>query len=465
MTARHPLWRVLALFAALSMVAAACGDDDEETASTDTTESETSESESEESTESESESESEGGGGATGEASLAGMRGSLPLLDLPSDFLERMDEIDPNLGGTYNYGAESYDAVVVITLAAITAGTDGIEYANEINEVTRNGEKCTEFAACRALAEAGTDLDYDGVSGPMEFSGNGEPTEASIAIQTFGEDNRIDTSLDEFILASAPPESDVPQVPVTGTRAGDGILKIGTLLPETGSLAFLGPPEIAGVQLAVNDVNETGGFNGQDVQLVTGDSGDTSTDIANQTVDRLLGENVDAIIGAASSGVSLTVIDKITSAGVVQFSPANTSPTFSDYDDKGLYFRNAPSDILQGNVLGEVIAEDGNATVGLIVLDDPYGGPLADQLTESLEGSGSEVVVRVTYDPQATSFDAEVGQLAAEDADAYVVIGFNESSRILTTMIEQGIGPQDKMVYGVDGNMGNALGEDFEAGE
>jgi ABC-type branched-subunit amino acid transport system substrate-binding protein len=79
------------------------------------------------------------------------------------------------------------------------------------------------------------------------------------------------------------------------------------------------------------------------VQLSTGDSGDTSTDIANQTVDRLLGENVDAIIGAASSGVSLTVIDKITSAGVVQFSPANTSPTFSDYDDKGLYFRNAPS--------------------------------------------------------------------------------------------------------------------------
>jgi hypothetical protein len=212
MTARHPLWRVLALFAALSMVAAACGDDDEETASTDTTESETSESESEESTESESESESEGGGGATGEASLAGMRGSLPLLDLPSDFLERMDEIDPDLGGTYNYGAESYDAVMVITLAAITAKTDGLEYANEINEVTRNGEKCTEFAACRALAEAGTDLDYDGVSGPMEFSGNGEPTEASIAIQTFGEDNRIDTSLDEFILASAPPESDVPQV-------------------------------------------------------------------------------------------------------------------------------------------------------------------------------------------------------------------------------------------------------------
>ena len=86
---------------------------------------------------------------------------------------------------------------------------------------------------------------------------------------------------------------------------------------------------------------------------IQGDSGDTTTDTANQTVDRLLSQNVDAIIGAASSGVTLTVIDKITGAGVVQFSPANTSKTLSDYPDKGLYFRTAPPDILQGAVLGE----------------------------------------------------------------------------------------------------------------
>ena len=52
-----------------------------------------------------------------------------------------------------------------------------------------------------------------------------------------------------------------------------------------------------------------------------GDSGDTSTNIASQTVDRQLSQGVDAIIGAASSSVSLTVIDKITSAGVQQVSP------------------------------------------------------------------------------------------------------------------------------------------------
>ncbi|MDQ3030427.1 MAG: ABC transporter substrate-binding protein, partial [Actinomycetota bacterium] len=147
-----------------------------------------------------------------------------------------------------------------------------------------------------------------------------------------------------------------------GGGEGDGTLTLGTLLPETGSLAFLGPPEFAGVDLAVQDINEAGGVLGEDVEVIDGDSGDTTTDIANQTVDRLLSQDADAIIGAASSGVSLTVIDKITGAGVVQFSPANTAPDFTDYDDNGLYFRTAPSDVLQGQVLAEVIAEEGIGT-------------------------------------------------------------------------------------------------------
>ena len=204
---------------------------------------------------------------------------------------------------------------------------------------------------------------------------------------------------------------------------------------------------------------------GTPVEFVRGDSGDTSTDTATQTVDRLLGENVDAIIGAASSSVTLTVIDKIVGAGVVQFSPANTSKKLSTYDDKGLYFRNAPSDILQGQLLGELIVEDGNATVGILALDDDYGTGLAEDATKALEEGGAEVVKTIVYDPQASGFDAEVQEMKGEDPDAILLVGFDESSRVLATMIEQGIGPADKAVYGVDGNMGNALGENFDAGK
>jgi ABC-type branched-subunit amino acid transport system substrate-binding protein len=440
---------LIALFLAFSLVAAACGDD-EEAVVDDATDV------GEEPTEEPAEGDAEVG-------ELAGFTGTTPLAPLSDEFENRLLEVDPDLVD-FNYGPETYDAIIVSALAVVKAGTDGIAYASEINEITRNGTKCTAFAECKELVEAGEDIDYDGVSGPLEFSGNGEPTVASYAVLEFGADNRIDDSATEFVEANAPAEADVPEVPVEGTREGNGVFKVGTLLPETGSLAFLGPPEFAGAELAVQEINEAGGVLGNPVELSQGDSGDTTTDLANTTTDRLLSENVDLIVGAASSSVSLTVIDKITGAGVVMFSPANTSKKFSDYPDKGLYFRNAPSDILQGAVLADTILADGHSTVGILALDDDYGTGLADDLTAALEEGGAQVVETVIYDPAAQTFDAEVGQIVTADPEAIVVIGFDESSRILSTMVEQGIGPQDKAVYGVDGNTGNALGENFDAG-
>ncbi len=244
---------------------------------------------------------------------------------------------------------------------------------------------------------------------------------------------------------------------------GDGTLKIGTLLPQTGSLAFLGPPEFAGVGLAVKDINDAGGVNGKQVEVTNSDSGDTSTDTASQSVDRLLSNNVDAIIGAASSSVSLSVIDKITGAGVLQISPANTSPELTDYADKGLYFRTAPSDILQGRVDGDLILADGNTTVGILQLQDSYGTGLGDAFTESFEGGGGQVVEKVVYDPKAASFNTEVGKIKAADPEAIILISFEEAKKIIPELVKQGIGPDKKKIYLVDGDMAN-YSKDFPKG-
>jgi len=204
---------------------------------------------------------------------------------------------------------------------------------------------------------------------------------------------------------------------------------------------------------------------GKQVEYSAGDSGDTSTDTASQTADRLLSEGVDAIIGAASSSVTLTVIDKIVAAGVVQFSPANTSLKLVDYPDKGLFFRDAPPDDLQGNVVAQLVADDGNSSAYILALDDAYGTSLADVVEAGLTAAGVKVLGKKIYDPKATSFDAEVSDIVAQDPDAIVLITFDEGSRILKTMVEKGIGPKNKKVYGVDGNTGNALGENFDAGK
>ncbi len=400
---------------------------------------------------------------------LEGMKGTTPLVDLSAEFKDSLNAFWVGKGNAdlidYNYSAESFDAVMLIAFATEVAGTDGSALADQIVAVSKDGTKCTDAASCLALIAAGTDIDYDGISGPNTLNGNGEPLQASYGILNFGADDRIDDSLTTFVTADAPASAVKPLAVTEVERKGNGVLKIGSLLPETGSLAFLGAPEFAGVEYAISLLNDAGGILGKPVEYVQGDSGDTSTDTASVTVDRLLGESVDAIIGAASSSVTLTVIDKISAAGVVQFSPANTSLKLSTYADKGFYFRNAPPDDLQGSVLAEIIAGDGNASAYILALDDAYGTSLATVVEEVLTASGVTVLGTKIYDPAATTFDAEVGEVVAANPDAIVLITFDEGSRILRTMVEQGIGPKVKKVYGVDGNMGNALGENFDSGK
>jgi ABC-type branched-subunit amino acid transport system substrate-binding protein len=235
---------------------------------------------------------------------------------------------------------------------------------------------------------------------------------------------------------------------------GDGTLTVGQLLPQTGSLAFLGPPEFAGVDLAIKDINAAGGVLGKDVKSVRADSGDTDSGIAPAETDKLLKAKSDVIIGAASSGVSLTVIDKIMSAGVVEFSPANTSTAFDegDYSKPDLYFRTAPSDILQGAVLANLLVEDGRQNVAILARQDAYGETLANEVAKNLESAGSKVAAKVLYSEKTGPGDSQITQIADAKADAVVLVAFEETTTIIPKLIQAGTGPKDVATYFVDGN-------------
>jgi branched-chain amino acid transport system substrate-binding protein len=291
---------------------------------------------------------------------------------------------------------------------------------------------------------------------------------ASLALAGCSSDSGDDSASGSDSSASATTVSTdcTPEEAKAAGAPSTAPLKIGTLLPDTGSLSFLGPPMVAGTQLGVNDVNAAGGVLGQPVQLIPGDSGDTTTDTANTTVDRELAAGTQVIIGAASSSVSLKVIDKVSSAGVVMFSPANTSDQFVCYPDKGQYFRTAPTDVLQAQAVSQLISDDGGQRVSILALNDPYGTGLAGNIQKNLVDAGipEDQIQKIIYDPNAQSFNSEVDQVKDFAPDAVAVVGFEESAKIITRMHEVGIGPSDGMkVYGVDGNMGNALGESVAA--
>jgi branched-chain amino acid transport system substrate-binding protein len=244
----------------------------------------------------------------------------------------------------------------------------------------------------------------------------------------------------------------------------DGVLKIGILAPQTGDLAALGPPQFKGAELAIKDINAAGGVLDKPVQSVEADDGGGSNvDLANTNAERMItSDKVDALQGAASSGTTKAIMDKVTGAGVVECSPSNTSSELTTIksNNSGYYFRTAPPDNLQGPALADVITGDGHSKIGIIVRNDSYGVGFGQSLSAALKKSGATIVAGgvIAYDPKGTAFDADVKKITDASPDAVALISFPDTgSLIIKTLIQQGHGPDKTPLYTADGMQTNSL--------
>ncbi|GGF20010.1 ABC transporter substrate-binding protein [Subtercola lobariae] len=242
-------------------------------------------------------------------------------------------------------------------------------------------------------------------------------------------------------------------------------LVVGTILPITGSLAYLNPPEQAGVGLAVSDINAAGGVAGKQACILATDSGDsTDLSVSTASAQKLITAKPSVAIGAASSSVSLNVVDAFASANITQISPANTSAKLSGYGP--YYFRTAPPDSVQGSALGSLITGDGNSKVAFIVFNDSYGTGLRDFTQKSIEAAGGSVVYGATsagqeFPPGQTTFSAEVTAALATKPDAIVVLAFDETKSIVPELVAQGWNMSK--TYFSDGNTAD-YSKDFQPG-
>lgn len=233
-------------------------------------------------------------------------------------------------------------------------------------------------------------------------------------------------------------------------QAADSQLKIGAIVPLTGSLSFLVPPEIAGLHLAVDEINAAGGVLGKQVTLDILDEADGDSPAVSQaSATKHLANKVDLIIGAASSSRTKLIIDKVTKAKVVQISGSNTSPSLTDWKDGGYYFRTAPSDLLQGRVLANQILQDGADKVAVLFQDTAYGVGLNAQLKAVLE-KAKATVTSISFPENETSVSSYVDKALAGNPDAVVLVTYDESKKLLPALQAKGFSGGN--IYLVDGN-------------
>ncbi|MCH8467261.1 MAG: ABC transporter substrate-binding protein [Roseinatronobacter sp.] len=204
-------------------------------------------------------------------------------------------------------------------------------------------------------------------------------------------------------------------------------IKIGVLLGFTGGIESLTPHMAAGAELAMREVSESGVFlEGTTVTPVRGDTGLTDNALAQASAERLISsDGVVALMGPDGSGVTRAVLENVAMAqGIPVISPSATSPAFSNFDSGGLFYRTAPSDARQGQLLAEIITERGINSVAVTYVNADYGSGLTDAFVTNFEALGGNVTVQVSHEDGRGDYSAEVGTLAAAGGDALVVLGY-----------------------------------------
>lgn len=208
--------------------------------------------------------------------------------------------------------------------------------------------------------------------------------------------------------------------------AGD--VKLGVLLGFTGPLESVAPDMAAAAELAIKEVSESGEFlNNSTVGSVRGDSTCVDAGAAVAAAERLITSNkVQGIVGATCSGASTAVLQNVAIPnGIVMVSPSATSPALSVVEDEGLFFRVAPSDARQGEVLAEFLRGAKHIeTIAISYTNNDYGKGLADSIQSNFEKFGGKVTISASHEDGKGDYSAEVGALAAADGEVLVVAGY-----------------------------------------
>ncbi|MDE2739888.1 MAG: ABC transporter substrate-binding protein [Paracoccaceae bacterium] len=240
-------------------------------------------------------------------------------------------------------------------------------------------------------------------------------------------------------------------------------VKIGILLSFTGPIEELVAPMAEGAEFAVAEVSDSGLFlGGSTVTPVRGDATCIDAGAATAAAERLVTvDKVSAIMGSDCSGTTGAVLQNVALPnGIVMISPASTSPGFTTVEDDGLFFRTAPSDARQGELMAEIITERGFGSAAVTFINNDYGKGLADSFAAAFEGMGGEITINAPHEVGKADYSAEVAALAAAGGDLMVVAGYigEGGKSIVRGSIDAG--SFDTFVF-PDGMYGDGLLDDF----
>ena len=237
-------------------------------------------------------------------------------------------------------------------------------------------------------------------------------------------------------------------------------VKIGVILGYTGPIESLTPDMAMGAELAMSEINAGGNFMGGGKTLVSVRADSTCIDSAAATAaaERLItADKVAAMVGADCSGVTTAILQNVAMAnGIVMVSPSATSPALSTIEDNDLFFRTAPSDARQGEVVADILMDKGYESAAMTYTNNDYGKGLADSIKMNFEKAGGEITISAAHEDGKGDYGAEVAALAQAGGEILIVAGYLDQGGkgIIQSSLDTGA---FDVFYLPDGMIGDAL--------
>ena len=203
-------------------------------------------------------------------------------------------------------------------------------------------------------------------------------------------------------------------------------VKMGIILGFTGPIESLTPAMAASAALAFKEASDSGKLlGGETITPIRADSTCVDSAAATTAAEGLIADGIAAIMGADCSGVTGAIASNVAVPnGVVMISPSATSPGLTTLEDKGLFFRTAPSDARGGQILADITKDRGVKSVAITYTNNDYGKGLADVYEASVKAHGISVTTVAAHEDGKADYSAEVSVLAAAGGDAVAVIGY-----------------------------------------
>ncbi len=240
--------------------------------------------------------------------------------------------------------------------------------------------------------------------------------------------------------------------------AEEGTFKIGAIGPVTGAAAAYGISVMNGAQLAVDEINVSGGINGSQVELLTADDEHDAEKSVNAYND-LKDKGMQLLLGTVTSAPCIAVEGEALNDNMFLLTPSGSAVDCITGENA---FRVCFADPAQGAKSAEFIGSHGLGTKIGIIYDssDPYSTGIMESFVAEAEAQGLEIVSNEAFSDNRTDFSAQLNK--AKDAEAELVFlpfYYQEAALVLKQASDMGFAPT---FFGCDGMDGILTVENFD---